>query len=51
VRPRSLARSLPTPSLSIFPSLQRSYVIYPPEGPRPPPPEAVHSIARDNARK
>lgn len=28
---------------------QRSYVVYPPEGPRPPSPETVHSIARDNA--
>jgi hypothetical protein len=28
---------------------QRSYVVYPPEGPRPPSPETVHSIARESA--
>jgi len=32
-------------------STKTSYVVYPPEGPRPPSPESVHSLARDNARK
>ncbi|KAF8388161.1 hypothetical protein HHK36_026827 [Tetracentron sinense] len=29
----------------------RSYVVYPPEGPRPPPPEELREMAREIARK
>ncbi|CAA7396576.1 unnamed protein product [Spirodela intermedia] len=29
----------------------RSYVVYPPEGPRPPPPEELREMAREMARK
>jgi len=31
--------------------LQRPYVVYPPEGPRPPPPEELRERAREIARK
>jgi len=31
--------------------LQRSYVVYPPEGPRPPSPEELREMARELARK
>lgn len=33
------------------PPLQRPYVVYPPEGPRPPPPEELRERAREIARK
>ncbi|KAL4200081.1 hypothetical protein AMTRI_Chr03g147920 [Amborella trichopoda] len=30
-------------------SFSRSYVVYPPEGPRPPPPEEIREMARRNS--
>lgn len=31
--------------------MQRQYVVYPPEGPRPPSPEELREMAREMARK
>ncbi len=48
--------SAPTPlpsnlNLNLALHSQRAYVVYPPEGPRPPSPDTVHSIARDNSAR
>ena len=43
-RPRRLLFFLSNKK-KLFPK-QYAYVVYPPEGPRPPSPEAVHALAR-----
>ena len=35
---------------TLFAPSQRPYVVYPPEGPRPPPPEELRERAREIAR-
>ncbi|TXG72158.1 hypothetical protein EZV62_000737 [Acer yangbiense] len=48
---KNLQKIMGNVTLSLSLTLYRSYVVYPPEAPRPPSPEELREMARELARK